>query len=97
MATRSFHHSPQSSSFEIDIDTDLDLDATTPIRSFDVRAAFDFDQTFANPDHPLITAERELSRERERRSSPPPPPIFAAPPLPPSYRPPPAPDRKSVV
>ncbi len=98
MTTRSHHHSPPSTSFEIDIDTDLDtdldLDATTPVRSFDVRAAFDFDQTFANPDHPLITAERDICRERERTSSPPPPPVFAAPP--PSYRPaPPPPYRRA--
>ena len=61
MATRSFLQHPQSASFHIDVDTDLDLDATTPIRSFDVRAAVDLDATFANPDHPLITAERELN------------------------------------
>lgn len=75
MATRS-HWRDDSTSFDIDVDADLDLDATTPVRSFDVRAAFDFDRTVANPDHPLVTAEREIwNRERSRISPPPPAPL----------------------
>lgn len=84
MATRSTWRD-DSTSFDIDVDSELDLDATTPVRSFDVRAAFDFDQTVANPDHPLITAEREIwNRERARESTPlpvlaPMPSIYAVP------------------
>ena len=69
MGTR-FNWRDDATSFDIDMDEacardqgGLDLDATTPIRGFDVRAAFaagedNFDRTVANPDHPLITADR---------------------------------------
>ena len=57
MLTRSPFRSPPVTSFDIEVDMD---ELSTPVRPLDVRAAFDFDQTVANPDHPLLTAEREL-------------------------------------